>query len=179
MSTWIADVNLRLHHDGDEDFRGEAEFHAVETCLGHADDGHLVIVERERFTDDLGIGGETGFPKVIVENDVGMAAGDYIVGGGGMRPRAGTRRELKSRCRKTNSTETRSAAGRRRGWRSWEAAKHIGEDLVVLAEIAEHGMGDGITAPVAAVVAAHHGEQDELLRVLDGEKDGGEPGQGG
>jgi len=31
-------------------------------------------------------------------------------------------------------------------------------------------MGDGVAAPVAAVVAAAHGEKDELLGFLDGEK---------
>src|SRR6266581_3651987 len=51
-----------------------------------------------------------------------------------------------------------------------EAAKHVGEDFVVLAKITEHGMGDRVAAPVAAVVASAHGEQDELLRILDGEE---------
>src|SRR5260370_41007815 len=31
-------------------------------------------------------------------------------------------------------------------------------------------MGNGVAAPVAAVVTAHHGEQDELLGILDGEE---------
>src|SRR5258708_22299669 len=53
---------------------------------------------------------------------------------------------------------------------SGEAAEHIGEDFVVLAEIPEHGMGDGVAAPVAAIVATLHGEQDELLGILDGEE---------
>ncbi len=31
-------------------------------------------------------------------------------------------------------------------------------------------MGNGVAAPVAAIVTAHHGEQDELLGILDGEE---------
>jgi len=31
-------------------------------------------------------------------------------------------------------------------------------------------MGDGVAAPIAAVVVAAHGEKDELLRILDGEE---------
>src|SRR5260370_36041004 len=51
-----------------------------------------------------------------------------------------------------------------------EAAKHVGEDFVVLAKITEHGMGDRVAAPVAAVVASAQGEQAELLRIIDGEE---------
>ena len=40
----------------------------------------------------------------------------------------------------------------------------------MILEIAEHGMRDGVAAPVAAVVAPPHGEQDELLRILDGQE---------
>src|SRR5580704_5875254 len=31
-------------------------------------------------------------------------------------------------------------------------------------------MGNGVAAPVAAVMAAAHGEEDEFLRILDGEE---------
>src|SRR3989442_1315350 len=31
-------------------------------------------------------------------------------------------------------------------------------------------MGNGVAAPVAAIVTAHHGEQDELLGILDEEE---------
>ncbi len=31
-------------------------------------------------------------------------------------------------------------------------------------------MGDGVAAPIAAVVAAMHGEEDEFLGILDGEE---------
>jgi hypothetical protein len=51
-----------------------------------------------------------------------------------------------------------------------EPAKHVGEDVVVSGEIAEHGMGDGIAAPVAAVMVAAHGKENEFLGILDREK---------
>src|SRR5207302_9733819 len=53
---------------------------------------------------------------------------------------------------------------------SGKAAEHFREDFVVIAKITEHGMGDGVAAPVAAVVAAAHGEQDELLGIPDGQE---------
>jgi hypothetical protein len=31
-------------------------------------------------------------------------------------------------------------------------------------------MGDGVAAPIAAVVAPTHGEEDKLLRILDGQE---------
>src|SRR5260370_42021162 len=51
-----------------------------------------------------------------------------------------------------------------------EAAKHVGEDFVVLAKITEHGMGDRVAAPAAAGVASALGEHDEVLRMLDGQE---------
>src|ERR1700676_3736589 len=52
--------------------------------------------------------------------------------------------------------------------RGGKAAEHFREDFVVILKVTEHGMGDCIAAPVAAVVASFHGEQDELLRIFDG-----------
>jgi len=43
---WIADDDLSCIMIGMK-ISGEAEFHAVKTCLGNADNGHLVIVESE------------------------------------------------------------------------------------------------------------------------------------
>src|SRR5437879_2572030 len=54
--------------------------------------------------------------------------------------------------------------------RSGKAAKHVREDFVVLAKVAEHGVGDGVATPIAAIVAAFHGEKNELLGVLDGKE---------
>src|SRR5438045_625394 len=54
--------------------------------------------------------------------------------------------------------------------RDGKAAKHIGEDFVVSAKIAEHGVRNGVAAPVAAVVVSSHGQEDKLLRVLDGQE---------
>ncbi len=51
-----------------------------------------------------------------------------------------------------------------------EAGEHVGEDFVVRGEIAEHGVRDGVAAPIASVVAAAHGEEDEFLGIFDGEK---------
>jgi hypothetical protein len=37
-------------------------------------------------------------------------------------------------------------------------------------EIPEHGMRDGVPAPIAAVVTAVHGQEDEFLGIFDWEK---------
>ncbi len=57
--------------------------------------------------------------------------------------------------------------GQVRGGR--EAAEHAAEDLVVPAQVLVQRVGEGVEAPVAAVVAAFHSESDQLLRVLDGQ----------
>ena len=54
--------------------------------------------------------------------------------------------------------------------RKGEAAKHVGEDFIVSPKIAKHGIGDGIAAPIAAVMVAAHGEKDEFLGILDGQE---------
>src|SRR5262249_49245357 len=51
-----------------------------------------------------------------------------------------------------------------------ETAEHVREDLLVFLEILVHGIGDGVAAPVAAVVTAAHCEKDQLLRILDWEE---------
>ncbi len=168
---WIADDDLRLHHDRNEDFRGEAEFHAVKTCLGNADNGHLVIVESESLAYDLGIAGKARFPKVVIEDDVRMPAGDLIVFGSEDASHSGNNAEsgeVGAGDEFDGNAFRLLAEGKARG--SGKAAEHIGEDFVVITKITEHGMGDGVATPVAAVVAAAHGEQDELLGIFHGEK---------
>ena len=65
----VPDDDLLLHHDGNENFWGEAQFNAVKSRLRHADHSHFVIIDVQGFTDDLGITGETCLPKVVIEND--------------------------------------------------------------------------------------------------------------
>jgi len=167
----ITDVYLRHHHDGNEDFRGEAEFDAVKTLLGDTYYGHLVIVDVQCFANDLGIAGETCFPKIVIENDIGMAAGNDVVLGRENAAHGGDNAE--SGEVSTGNEFYRNALGLLAEGKTGgvgEAAEHIGEDFVVRAEITEHGMGDSVAAPVAAIVAALHGEKYELLGILDGEE---------
>src|SRR3979490_2615227 len=97
-----------------------------------------------------------------------MAAGDTIVLGRENASHSGDnaeRSEVRTRNQFHIDAFRLAAKGKARG--SGKAAEHIREDFVVLAEITEHGMRDGVAAPVAAVVAAAHGEQDELLGIPD------------
>ena len=77
----VPDDDLRLHHDWNEDFRRAPELHAVKSGLCDTNNGHVVIIQIQRFTDDLRIGGKPRPPIVVVENHDGMAAGDAIVVG--------------------------------------------------------------------------------------------------
>src|SRR5205814_867915 len=156
---------------GNEDFRREAEFHPVETCLGNADDGHFVIIQSESLTDDLGITGETRLPEVVVENNEGMATRDFIIFRSEDAPHSGgdaESGEVGAGNEFHGDAFGLLADGKAGGSR--EAAKHVGEDIVVVAKISEHGMGNGVAAPVVAIVPSSHGEEDELLRSLDGQE---------
>ena len=87
-----------------------------------------------------------------------MAAGNLIVLGsedatyGGDDAESG---EVRAGYEFDGNTFALLAEGKARG--SGNAAKHIREDFVVPAKITEHGMGNSIAAPVAAVVAPTHG----------------------
>jgi hypothetical protein len=63
-----------------------------------------------------------------------------------------------------------------------EAAEHSCEDLVVVLEVSVHEIRDGVAAPIAAVMAAVHGEQGQLLRIFyreEAKKDLVEQGEDG
>src|SRR5260370_4751329 len=100
-----------------------------------------------------------------------MATGDGSVRGGGEASEGGNDAERgKVRAGNQFDGDTLGLLAEGKAGGVAEAAKHVGEDFVVLAKITEHGMGDRVAAPVAAVVASAHGEQDEVLRILDGEE---------
>ena len=148
-----------------------AKLDAVKARLKDADDGHVVVVESEGLADDLRIGRETRLPVGVVEDDVGVGVGDAVVFGSEdtteIRIKAEGGEVVAGDQLKINAfslTVEREAAGESK------TGEHVGEDIVVSSEIAEHGMRDGVAAPIAAVVAAVHGEEDEFLGILDGEK---------
>ncbi len=167
----VTDDNLRLHHDGNEDFRRASELYAVKTGLGDADNGHVVIIQIQRLADDLGIAGKTCLPIVVIENNEGMAAWYVIVLGREYASQGGEdaeSREVGARHQFHIDAFRLAAKGKTR--RGGKAAEHFREHFVVTLKVTEHGMGDRIAAPVAAVVASLHGEQDELLRIFDREQ---------
>src|SRR5690349_1057942 len=106
-----------------------------------------------------------------MENNEGVAARDLIVLGSEDAPhgRDDAKSGEVSAGNEFNGLAFRLLAkGKARG--SGETAKHVGEDFVVLAKITEHGMRNGVASPVAAIVASSHGQEDKLLRVLDGQE---------
>src|SRR5260370_32462033 len=115
--------------------------------------------------------GKTRLPKVVVEDNERVATGNDIVLGS---ENASQGRDDAESGEVGAGNEFHGyalrllAKGKTRG--IGKPAKHIGEDFVVLAKITEHGVRDGIAAPVAAIVAPAHGEKDELLGLLDGEE---------
>jgi len=164
----VPDDDLRLHHDGNENFRGEAQFDAVKARLRDADDGHFVVIEVQSSTDDLGITSETCLPKVVIENNEGMTAWNDIVLGSEDAPHG--RDDAKSGEVGAGNEFHEDAfrlLAKGKARRSGKPAKHIGEHFVVIAKITEHRMRNGVATPVAAVMAALHGEKHELLWILD------------
>src|SRR5713226_8130227 len=167
----IADDDLGLHHDRYEEFGRASELDAVETRLCNANDGHLVIVQQQILADDTGVAGKTSPPEVVTEDYVRMAAGNAIFIGGEEATEKGPdseNREVRTRHHFELNEFRLAVRGEARG--VGKTAKHFGKDFVVIAKIAKHGMGDGIAAPVAAVVVAAHGEKDELLGIFDGKE---------
>src|SRR2546430_15525191 len=103
-------------------------------------------------SDDLGIASETCFPIIVVENDVWVAAGDLIIVGSEYAAHSGDDAEsgeVGAGDQFHGHALGLLAKGKTCG--SGKAAEHIREDFVVVAKITEHGMGDGVAAPVAAV----------------------------
>src|SRR5260370_13014145 len=106
-----------------------------------------------------------------MEKDEGMASGDDIVRGGEDASEGGNDAESgKVGAGNQFDGDTLGLLAEGKAGGVAEAAKNVGDGCVGLAKITENGMGDRVAAPVAAVVASAHGEQDELLRILDGEE---------
>src|SRR5271165_1363552 len=57
--------HFRLHHDGNENFRGGSQFHAVKTGLRDSDNAHRVTVEVDRSTDDAAVAVEVAPPEAV------------------------------------------------------------------------------------------------------------------
>src|SRR5260370_5904597 len=115
--------------------------------------------------------GKTRLPKVVVEDNERVATGNDVVLGSENASQGrddAESGEVGTGNQFDGNALRLLAKGKARG--IGKAAKHIGEEFVVLAKIAEHGVRDGVAAPVAAIVVAAHGEKDKLLGILDGEE---------
>ncbi len=134
--------------------------------------------------DDVGVGGETGFPVAVTQDRDGVAALDEIVLRGEDAPhgRAHTEHgEVIAGDEFTGDELCASFVGQAEGVA--EAAEHALEDLVLVAEILVHGVGNRVGAGIAAIVRTAGGEKDELLgiahrqelknQLIDQREDGG------
>ncbi len=160
-----------LHHDGDPDLGNLAKLDAVEAGLGDADDGVAVAVEDDALADDGGVGGEAGFPEIKADHGDGVGVGSaVVVFGEGAADGGADAEDGEVSAGDELGGDTLGFAVEAETGFIGEAAEHAGEDGVVVAEVVVHGPGDGVAAPVASVVVAVAGEEDETLRLLDGEE---------
>ncbi len=136
-------ADLGLHHDGDANLRGRSGIGAVKSGLADADDGERISIHQQFLADDVGPAAETAQPVAIADDRDGMAARDLIV----------IRRE--DSAERGSDAEHREIAARDEfalhalgfslrtdAERCVPAAEHSAEDLVVIADVLVHRVGD-------------------------------------
>ncbi len=163
-------VQRLFHHDGDADVGGVAGVGAFETGLADADDGKRVAVNDQLLTKNAGITCETRFPVAVAENGVGMAVGClFVIRRKNAAQGRGDAQHVVIRPRDQLARDALGLAAEAEAHRSVPAAEHSVENLVVIAEVGIHRVGDFGKAVITAVVIAAGAEQHQLLGILDGE----------
>ena len=155
-----------LHHHRDADLRRGSGLHAIEARAAHTDDGQRIAVEHDLPADHGGVGGEARLPVTVTQDGDRVAALHKIVlrvedaaqGGAHAQDREVIAGDEFARDQFGPAFVSQAEAVA-------EAAEHSLEDLVLVAEILVHGIGNRVAAGVASVVRSARREQHQLFRV--------------
>ena len=160
---------LRLHHHRHVDLRRDAQLDALEPFARDTDDGVRVRVDDHGLADHRRIGGEAAAPVRVTQHGDRMSVRDAIVirrehpaGGRGDAER------LEVAAGHDFAGGEFGAAGVADVKVVAEAAEDAAEDLIVVADLLQHGVGQlAAVTPVAAVARAAPGDLHDLPRPLD------------
>ena len=146
-------VSCVLHHHRDADLRRGSGLHAIEARAAHADDGERVAVQHDLPADDGGVGGEARLPVTVAQDGDGVAALYQIV----LRAEDASQRGAHAQHGEVIAGDEFArdefgAAFVSEAEGVAEAAEHSLEDLVLVAKILVHGIGERVGAGVAAIV---------------------------
>ena len=157
-----------LHGDGDADLRPVARLDAVEALLADADDGDWTAVHDDLLPDDAAVAGEARSPITVADDGQRMAALKKVV-----------RSVEHATCGSSHAEHWKIITGDQFRGRQFGTpsesdthhvavpAEHPAEDLILLAEILVHRIGDGVRATVAAVMVAARREQHQFFGIPD------------
>ena len=157
-----------LHGHGDANLRRAARLDAVESRGAYADDGQVAAVDHDLFAHDSRVRAEAGAPIAIAEDGERMAALNQVVGRGedAAHGSADAQNGEVVAGDEVRADQFRVALERRAdGGRV--SAEHAAEDLVLVADLLIHRVGEAVGSVVAAVMFAASGEHHKLLRMLD------------
>ena len=155
-----------LHRDRNANLRRAARFHAVESRRAHADNRQRPAVDHDLLSDDAGVRAETRPPIAVAEHGQRMAALNQVVGSG--EHPAHRRADAEHRkviARHEIGADQFRAALERRAHGTRVRAEHAAEDLVLVADLLIHRVGEPVRPVVAAIVFAASGQHHQLLRI--------------
>ena len=160
-------LEVRRHHDRDADLGRIGRIGAIETSLADADHGEGIPFHQKFLADHPGISAETADPIPVAEHRVRSAQGRAVIF---WREQAAKRRPHTQDVEISPGNEF---AGDPLGL-AFEVqiepdvphAEHSAKDLVFVAEIRVHGIGDLVRPVVASVVRTPAPQQHELLGIL-------------
>ena len=154
------------HRHRNANLRSAARFDSVESRLADADDGESPAVHHDLLTEDAGIRAKAAAPVTVAQHRHGMAALNQVVG----RGEHAAYRSADAQDRKVvagdkiGSDQFRAALVRRTHSRGIRA-EHAGEDLILVADLLVHRVGQPIGSVVAPVMVAATGQHHQLLGI--------------
>jgi hypothetical protein len=161
-------ANLGFHHDGDANLRRRAGTGAVKSFPADANYGERVTIDQQLLADDIAAAAEASPPVTVADDRDGVAArGSVVIGRDDASQGRGHAEDLKVGAGDEFAVDALGFPFGADAHRSFPPAEHSTEDLVVVAKILVHGVGELVLPVVAAVMRTTAPQQDELLGVLD------------
>ncbi len=160
--------HLRLHHDGNENIRGDAQFHAVEVWLRNSDHSHRVAIQRDGSPHDVAVAVEVASPEAVAEHHDRLAVGNGVVVRGDGAPKYRLDAQYLEICAGDQlSGDLHCMVAVANGYACWEPAKHPGKDLVVVAQIFKHRPGNRVGAVTVAVMVTGLADDHKPFWIAD------------